>query len=48
MHITLTVWRQSSPTATGGFETYDVPDISPDMSFLEMIDIVNERLIGDG
>jgi succinate dehydrogenase / fumarate reductase, iron-sulfur subunit len=48
MHLTLTVWRQASPKATGGFETYDVPDISPDMSFLEMLDIVNERLITDG
>jgi succinate dehydrogenase / fumarate reductase iron-sulfur subunit len=48
MHITLTVWRQPSPTAAGNFETYDVPDISPDMSFLEMLDIVNERLLADG
>ena len=45
MHITLTVWRQPSPSAAGNFETYDVPDISADMSFLEMLDIVNERLI---
>jgi len=48
MHLTLTVWRQASAKATGKFETYDVPDISPDMSFLEMLDIVNERLIKDG
>jgi succinate dehydrogenase / fumarate reductase, iron-sulfur subunit len=48
MHITLTVWRQPSPTAAGNFETYDVPDISADMSFLEMLDIVNERLLADG
>jgi succinate dehydrogenase / fumarate reductase iron-sulfur subunit len=48
MHITLTVWRQPSPTAAGNFETYDVPDISTDMSFLEMLDIVNERLLADG
>jgi succinate dehydrogenase iron-sulfur subunit len=48
MHLTLTVWRQASAKATGTFETYDVPDISPDMSFLEMLDIVNERLIKDG
>ncbi len=31
--------------APGKFETYDVPDMTPDMSFLEMLDIVNERLI---
>jgi succinate dehydrogenase / fumarate reductase iron-sulfur subunit len=48
MHIKLTVWRQPSPTAAGNFETYDVPDISADMSFLEMLDIVNERLLADG
>src|ERR1700709_642304 len=48
MHLKLTVWRQSSPTAPGGFETYDVPGVSPDMSFLEMLDIVNERLTLDG
>ena len=36
------------PTPPGAFETYDVPDVSPDMSFLEMLDILNERLIADG
>ncbi len=45
MRITLTVWRQPSPDAAGTFETYDVPGVSPDMSFLEMLDVVNERLI---
>ena len=48
MHITLQVWRQPSSTAAGAFETYDVPDISPEMSFLEMLDIVNDRLLVDG
>ena len=48
MRITLKVWRQSSPEAAGGFETYDVPDISEEMSFLEMLDIVNERLNAEG
>src|SRR5436190_4692844 len=48
MHLTLTVWRQPNPNAPGGFETYDVPDVSPDMSFLEMLDVVNERLAADG
>ena len=48
MHITLTAWRQAGPDATGAFETYDVPGVSPDMSFLEMLDVVNERLIIDG
>ena len=44
MHITLTVWRQAGPDTPGAFETYDVPGMSPDMSFLEMLDMVNERL----
>ena len=48
MRITLKVWRQASPDSAGGFETYDVPDISPEMSFLEMLDIVNDRLTVDG
>jgi succinate dehydrogenase / fumarate reductase, iron-sulfur subunit len=48
MRITLTAWRQSGPDAPGGFETYDVPGVSPDMSFLEMLDTVNERLQLDG
>jgi succinate dehydrogenase iron-sulfur subunit len=48
LRITLTAWRQAGPDAAGGFETYDVPGVSPDMSFLEMLDLVNERLIVDG
>ena len=48
LRITLTAWRQAGPDAAGGFETYDVPGVSPDMSFLEMLDTVNERLILDG
>jgi succinate dehydrogenase / fumarate reductase iron-sulfur subunit len=48
MQVKLTVWRQSSPTAEGAFETYDVPDVSPDMSFLELLDVVNDRLTLDG
>ena len=48
MRITLTAWRQTGPDAKGAFETYDVPGINPDMSFLEMLDIVNERLQLEG
>ncbi len=48
MHVTLHVWRQASPDAAGTMETYDVPDISEEMSFLEMLDVVNERLIVEG
>jgi succinate dehydrogenase / fumarate reductase iron-sulfur subunit len=48
MNLTLHVWRQSSPDSTGTLETYEARDISPDMSFLEMLDVVNERLIVEG
>jgi succinate dehydrogenase / fumarate reductase iron-sulfur subunit len=48
MNLTLHVWRQESRDAKGGFVTYDVPDISPDMSFLEMLDVLNEALIHRG
>jgi succinate dehydrogenase / fumarate reductase iron-sulfur subunit len=40
----LKIWRQPGPSSTGRFETYDAPGVSPDMSFLEMLDVVNERL----
>jgi succinate dehydrogenase / fumarate reductase, iron-sulfur subunit len=48
MNITLHVWRQKDAKAKGNFVTYQASDISPDMSFLEMLDVVNERLIKDG
>jgi succinate dehydrogenase / fumarate reductase, iron-sulfur subunit len=48
MHVTLHVWRQAGPDAPGRMETYDVPDISDEMSFLEMLDVVNERLNAEG
>ncbi|CAN5632543.1 succinate dehydrogenase/fumarate reductase iron-sulfur subunit [soil metagenome] len=48
LHLTLKVWRQDGPDADGRFETHDVPDISADMSFLEMLDVVNERLLSEG
>ena len=44
MNITLQVWRQASASVEGRFETYQVPDVSADMSFLEMLDVLNERL----
>ena len=44
MNFTLHVWRQAGPAAAGRMERYDARDISPDMSFLEMLDTVNERL----
>ena len=44
MRITLKIWRQSGPNTQGAFETYTVEGVSPDMSFLEMIDVLNDRL----
>jgi len=46
--LTLHVWRQRDRNSEGRFVTYDAPDISADMSFLEMLDVVNERLIAKG
>ena len=45
MKITLHVWRQASPTAEGRLVTYQLNDITPDMSFLEMFDTLNEQLV---
>jgi len=45
MNLRLRVWRQAGPSDQGKMVEYDAPDISPDMSFLEMLDVVNERLI---
>jgi succinate dehydrogenase / fumarate reductase iron-sulfur subunit len=45
LNLTLRVWRQAGPDAPGAFEDYDAPGISVDMSFLEMLDVVNERLV---
>ena len=48
MNLILKVWRQKDGRATGSLETYEVSDIIPDMSFLEMLDVTNERLIMEG
>lgn len=48
MNLTLKVWRQKSSGDKGRFETYQVSDISSEMSFLEMFDVLNERLITEG
>nr|MBC7613436.1 succinate dehydrogenase/fumarate reductase iron-sulfur subunit [Pseudopedobacter sp.] len=45
MNLTLKVWRQKNSTSTGKFVTYKAEEISPDMSFLEMLDVVNEGLV---
>src|SRR5262245_21584379 len=48
MNLTLEIWRQDSATAPGRFVTYEARDVSPDMSFLEMLDVVNEGLTAKG
>ena len=48
MNLILRVWRQKNSEAPGQFVVYNAHDISPDMSFLEMLDIVNEGLIKRG
>ena len=48
MSLTLKVWKQQNSKDKGSFETYQVKDISSEMSFLEMFDVLNERLIIEG
>ena len=48
MRLKLVVWRQPGPTAAGRFVSYDANDVTPDMSFLEMLDMVNEDLQNRG
>ncbi len=48
INLTLKVWRQKNSSATGNFERLEAKDISPDMSFLEMLDIINEKLTLEG
>lgn len=48
MNLTLHIWRQKDRGSAGRMETYPVSDVSPDMSFLEMLDVLNEGLIKQG
>jgi len=48
MRLNLKIWRQAGPAAPGRLEDYTADNVSPDMSFLEMLDVVNERLIKVG
>ncbi|MBB3676449.1 succinate dehydrogenase/fumarate reductase iron-sulfur subunit [Modestobacter versicolor] len=48
MNLTLRVWRQRDKTKKGKMVTYHVTEVSPDMSFLEMLDVLNEKLILEG
>jgi succinate dehydrogenase / fumarate reductase iron-sulfur subunit len=48
VNLTLRIWRQNGPEDRGRMVSYRVTDVSPDMSFLEMLDVLNERLTLDG
>jgi succinate dehydrogenase / fumarate reductase iron-sulfur subunit len=48
MKLTLNIWRQSSMQATGEMRSYELDDVSDDISFLEMLDMLNEQLIARG
>ena len=48
MNLTLKVWRQADADAKGKIETYKIDEVSPDMSFLEMMDVLNEQLMVKG
>jgi len=48
MRLTLHIWRQKNSLDKGHFEKYQLDDVSPDMSFLEMLDVLNEKLILEG
>ena len=48
MNLTLKIWRQAGPDAAGALATYKLSGVSGDMSFLEMLDLLNEQLIEEG
>ena len=47
MKLFLKIWRQSNGDSEGSFQNYEIEDITPDMSFLEMMDVLNEKLINE-
>ena len=47
MKLTLNIWRQRSADVPGSMQSYELDDVSPEMSFLEMLDVLNERLIAE-
>ena len=48
MNLFLKIWRQNNNKSKGKIVKYEINDISPDMSFLEMLDVLNEKLIHEG
>lgn len=48
LKLTLKIWRQNGPKDNGSFVNYDLDEVSTDMSFLEMLDVLNEKIVKDG
>jgi len=48
MNLTLRIWRQQNAEAPGEFGTYEIGDVSPDISFLDLLDLLNEQLLQNG
>ena len=48
MKLYLKIWRQTNVDSNGSFQNYEIDEITPDMSFLEMMDVLNEKLILEG
>ena len=48
MKLYLKIWRQTNTDSNGSFQNYEIDEITPDMSFLEMMDVLNEKLILEG
>ncbi|MBP6333821.1 MAG: succinate dehydrogenase/fumarate reductase iron-sulfur subunit, partial [Bacteroidia bacterium] len=48
INLKLKIWRQRNGTDTGNFEMYDMPGVNTHMSFLEMLDVLNDRLFREG
>ena len=48
LKLTLNIWRQKSPNESGSFKSYELNNLNTHMSFLEMLDVLNERLIEEG
>ena len=48
MKLYLKIWRQTDSSSNGSFQNYEIDEITPDMSFLEMMDVLNEKLILEG
>ena len=48
MNLTLKIWRQKNAKENGEMVDYQIADVSPDMSFLEMLDVLNDELIEKG